>query len=55
MKTPNKIDSLIVATDMPTINLLPTGVGLPVEGAEVGKMVTPPSSDRDNVVDFPSP
>ena len=51
---PDKIDSLIVSTAPRTVNLLPSDVGLPVQGSQVGEKVTPPVSDRDNVIDFPS-
>ena len=36
------------------INLLPSNVDLPVEGAQVAEQVASPHRDGDNVIDFPS-
>ena len=51
---PDKIDSLIVSTATPKVSLLPSDVSLPVQGSQVGEQVTPPVSNRDNMIDFPS-
>ena len=51
---PDKIDSIIVSTAPRKVNLLPADVGFPVEGTEVGDVVTSVGSDGDHVVDFPS-
>ena len=52
---PDKIDSLIVSTAPRTVNVdaLPSNVGLPVQGTQVGNMISPPVSNRENVIDFP--
>lgn len=50
---PDKIDSLIVSTAPRTGNMLPSDVGLPVQGPQISKKVVPPLSNRNNVVNFP--
>jgi len=55
-----EIDCLIVSVAPPTLPirvLHPSttgGVGLPVEGAEVGQVVGPAAGVRDNVINLPT-
>jgi hypothetical protein len=46
-----KIEAIYVSVEEP---LVPTYVGAPVKGPQVGKGVTSTRRNRDNVVDFPT-
>lgn len=53
---PERIDCLVVAAApwKQNVDVLPSGVGAPLEGAEVVDAVVPAPHNRKNVVDFPT-